>query len=65
MVEGYKQCNVFINMTCVSLTPSSDDNQRIIMEKGGSNQLNHSSVDRTVLTSQDIRMHFPSELTRG
>lgn len=43
------QVNVFINMTCMSLTQSSYDNQRAIMEKRGSNQLNHSSADKTVV----------------
>ena len=55
--------NVFINMTCVSLIPPLNDNQRVIIGEGGNNQLNHSSEDKAVLTSRDISMDFPSELS--
>lgn len=34
MVEGYMWFNVSINMTSVSHTPSSSDNQRVIVKKG-------------------------------
>lgn len=43
------QVNVFINMTCVSLIQSSYDNQRAVKEKRDTNQLNHSTADKTVV----------------
>ncbi len=50
------QFNVFINMTCMSLIPSLNDNQRVSMEKGGSNQF--SSVEETVDKSSYQNVFF-------
>lgn len=62
MVEEYMQFNVFINMTCMSLTPSLNDNQRVIMEKGGSNQF--SSVEETVDKSSYQNVFFEWDVLR-
>lgn len=52
MVEGYLQVNVFINMTCMSLTQFSYDNQKGHCGKRGGSQLDHSSADKTTVLGQ-------------
>lgn len=55
---GYIQVNVFINMTYMSYTQSSYDNQMIFGKNTGSDRLNQSHEHCCV----GVRMHFPSEL---
>lgn len=65
MVKRYMQFNVFINMTSMSPTQSLNDNQRGHRGKRGQQSVKSHSGDKTVLTSRKIRMHFPSQVSRG
>lgn len=59
MVEGYMRLSVFIKMTRMSHMSSSNDNQRVVTEKGGGQQSVRSrSGDKTALTIQGIASAF-------